>query len=128
MQKIKKPKKKIFLLSKIKVRHLYGGLYEKKTHYGKNHIVKKKTFKDWHLYWADRNWHLYWSSFYYHRKHYGFIKSFKVHFSKILRFFFLKNFYFLINNKNLYHLFKARLEGLIYQVLNKSSFSGPKIN
>ena len=33
-----------------------------------------------------------------------------------------------INNKNLNHLFKARLEGLIYQILNKSAFSGPRIN
>jgi len=126
-KRLKNLRKKLFLLSKIKVHHLYGGFYEKKAHYGKHHILKKKSLKKWHLQWADRNWHLYWSSFYYHRKHYGFIKSFKVHFSKLLRFFFLKNFYFLINNKNLYYLFKARSEGLMYQILNKSAFSGPKI-
>ena len=127
-KRLKDLKKKFFLLSKIKIHHLYGGFHEKKTHYGKRHILKKKSFRKWQLRWTDRNWHLYWSSFYYHRKHYGFVKSFKVHFSKLLRFFFLKNFYFLMNNKNLHHLFKARFKGLLYQILNKSAFSGPRIN
>ena len=81
-----------------------------------NFIIRK--------FYLSTNWHLYWFSFYYHRKHYGFLVSFKIHFSKLLRFFFMKNIYFFTNNNKLRDLYQARLNGLIYQILDKSSFSG----
>ena len=126
-KRLKKLGKKFYILSKVKIHHFYGGFYENKEHYGKFKNIKK-NHKNWQNYWAIRNWHLYWSSFYYHRKHYGFLKSFIVHFSKFLRFSLLKIFYFLINNKTLYNLFKARSEGLLYQILNKSAFFGPRVD
>tara|TARA_B100000700_G_scaffold309103_1_gene387649 strand:+ start:574 stop:1461 length:888 start_codon:yes stop_codon:yes gene_type:complete len=108
-KRLKDSNKKLLILSYIKVRHLFGTSVEK---------------KDKHKLYLVRDWHLYWSSFYYHRKHYGFSSSLRIHFSKLLRFYLMKNFYFLVNNKNLYDLYKARLGGLVKQIFNKSAFSG----
>jgi len=109
-KRLKNLNKKLFILGNVKIRHIFGSSVE---HKDKLEI------------WLIRSWHIYWSSFYYHRKHYGLLISFKIHFSKLIRFFFMKNLYFFINNKNLYDLHKTRLSGLVNQILNKSAFSGP---
>ncbi len=103
-----KKNKKMFVLSYIKIHHIFGSSVDTNE---KNRLY---NFRDWHLYW---------SSFYYHRKHYGFFSSLLIHFSKLIRFFLLKNFYIIINNKNLYELYKARLSGLVSQILNRTAFS-----
>jgi len=108
-KRLKNLNKKLFVLSNIKIKHVFGTSVD---------------IKDRHKLYLSTNWHIYWSSFYYHRKHYGFLASFKIHFSKLLRFFFMKNIYFFTNNNKLYDLYKARLNGLIYQIFDKSSFSG----
>ena len=108
-KRLKNLNKKLFVISNIKIHHIFGASVNKKEMY-KTYLV--------------RHWHLYWSSFYYHRKHYGFFISFRVHFSKLLRFFFMKNLHLIKNNKNLYNLYSAQLDGLVNQILNKSAFSG----
>ena len=108
-KRLKNLNKKLFVLGNIKIRHVFG-----------SSVDQKDKFEIYLV----RNWHLYWSSFYYHKKHYGFLTSFKIHFSKLLRFFFMKNLYFFINNKNLHNVYKVRLGGLVNQIFNKSAFSG----
>ena len=108
-KRLKNIDKKLFILGGIKVRHLFGTSV--------NYENKSKVF-------LMRDWHVYWSSFYYHRKHYGFLRSFRVHFSKLLRFFVMKNIYFFVNNKHLHDLYKVRLSGLVNQIFNKKAFSG----
>lgn len=108
-KRLKNLNKKLFVLSNIKIRHVFGSSVDQKDKF-EMYLV--------------RSWHLYWSSFYYHKKHYGFLTSFKIHFSKLLRFFFMKNLHLFINNKNLHNVYKARLDGLINQIFNKSAFSG----
>ncbi len=108
-KRLKKINKKLFILGDIKVHHEFGTSVD---------------YKDKSKVYLIRDWHLYWSSFYYHRKHYGFLRSLKVHFSKLLRFFVMKNVYFFANNKHLYTLYKVRLSGLVNQILNKRAFSG----
>ena len=112
-KRLKKKGKKFYVLSNIKIHHAFGTTPQKKY---RNRLT------------LIRNWHLYWSSFYYHRKHYGFLKSFTVHLSKLIRFSIMKNIYFLLNKKKLYYLLNARSKGLMCQILDKSAFSGPKIN
>ena len=97
-KRLKKIDKKLFILGGIKVHHAFGTSVD---------------YKDKAKVYLIRDWHLYWSSFYYHRKHYGFLRSFRVHFSKLLRFFIMKNVYFLTNNKHLHDLYKVRLSGLV---------------
>ena len=71
-----------------------------------------------------RNWHYYWSSFYYHKKHYGFSNSLKVHFRRLIKFFLLKNYYFLFNKKES-DMFKSRYNGLVNSIFGKKSSDGP---
>jgi len=71
-----------------------------------------------------RNWHYYWSSFYYHKKHYGFYNSFKVHFRRLIKFFLMKNYYIFFNKKKA-DMFKSRYNGLINSMLGKKSSDGP---
>jgi len=108
-KRLKNMDKKLYILGSVKVRHLFGTSVD---------------YKDKSRIYLTRSWHLYWSSFYYHRKHYGFWRSLKVHFSKILRFFIMKNVYFFVNNEHLHDLYKARLSGLLNQIFNKRAFSG----
>ena len=43
-----------------------------------------------------REWNFYWGMFYYHKKHYGYLKTAKLLFGKIIRFFILKNLSFFL--------------------------------
>jgi len=67
-----------------------------------------------------REWHYYWGMFYYHKKHYGYLRTFILLSKKIMRFFILKNFNFFLN-KNKYLIYNARFNGLLNQFLNKKS-------
>ena len=68
-----------------------------------------------------RLWHYYWSSFYFHKKHYGYLRSFLLHISKFLRFSVLKYSYMLVGNTRSYKVSKAKADGLFHQILNKDS-------
>lgn len=108
-KRFKKLNKKLFVLGSIKIKHVFGASVEHKN---------KALIS------LERRWHLYWSSFYFHRKHYGFLFSLRVHISKILRFFLMKNLCYFKKDKKLYDLYRVQLDGLIKQILNKSAFSG----
>ena len=71
-----------------------------------------------------RNWHYYWSSFYYHKKHYGFYNSLRVHLKRLIKFFFLKNYYMIFNKKQS-DMYKFRFGGLLNSILSKKSSGGP---
>ena len=103
--------KLFYLIKSIKIKHLFAG-----TARG---LDKEKELSHWKL----RFWHFYWSSFYFHRKHYGYFNSFKIHLGKLLRFFIKKNYLYFLNNKDYnYITTKAKFSGILNQMLNKKSY------
>jgi GT2 family glycosyltransferase len=97
-KRIKKIKKKIYLIKNISVNH--------------NSSTESTTIM--------RNWNFYWGMFYYHKKHYGYLKTAKLLLGKIIRFFILKNLNYFYN-KNRYLVYSARFDGLYTQYLNRES-------
>ena len=104
--------KKFYVIKDIDITHKMAGTSEK--------LNDKKFLQHWQL----RFWHFYWSSFYYHRKYYGYLTSFRIHITKLIRFFFKKNFlYFFRKNDYDYLTTKSKFEGILSQIFNrKSSF------
>ena len=99
-KRIKRINKKIYLIKNIFVNH--------------NGSTKSTTIM--------RNWNFYWGMFYYHRKHYGYLRTAKLLLGKTIRFFILKNLNYFYN-KNRYLVYSARFDGLLKQFLNKESKS-----
>jgi len=97
-KRIRKINKKIYLIKNIFVNH--------KSH-------PETTF-------IMRNWNFYWGMFYYHKKHYGYLRTAKLLSGKIIRFFILKNLNYFYN-KNRYLVYSARFDGLYTQYLNRGS-------
>jgi len=112
-KRIKKMKENIFVFNNIKIFHGSG----------------KGVDSDINLEYDDfRNWNYYWSRFYYHKKHYGYLKSFFMHFSKLVRFFisFIALFFF---SKNRFRKNKSRFFGLFSSIVGiKSSVSDNILN
>ena len=67
-----------------------------------------------------REWNFYWGMFYYHQKHYGYLRTAKLLLGKTIRFFILKNLNFFFN-KDKYIIYSARFDGLFNQFLNRES-------
>lgn len=110
-KKLIKYNKKFYVIKDLNIIHTMGGTSEK--------LNKKKFLQHWQL----RFWHLYWSSFFYHRKHYGYLTSFRIHITKLIRFFFKKNFlYFFNKNDYDYLTTKSKFEGILNQIFSRKSF------
>ena len=109
-KRLKKKNKKFFLINNINIKHNFHGTSA--------NLKQKKTLNHSKL----RLWHFYWSSFYYHRKHYGYFNSFKVHISKYFRFTLKKYLSILLGKKNDFILYDSQTRGLLSQMMNKKSF------
>ena len=105
-------KKKIFLDTNIIISHAGGTSHEESI----NYEMEK-----------SRNWHWMWSTFYFHKKHYGYISAL----SRILPKFFSSFFKFIFNlillNKSKSDIYRFRLLGIINSILLKKSSYRPKI-
>jgi len=97
--------KNIYLINSIKIEH--------SGNYGVENVNSNAMNK-------FRNWHYYWSSFYYHKKHYGYYISTKVHITKLIKFFIFKYLY-KIFDKNKSEMFKSRFAGLLNSMIGKKS-------
>ena len=75
----------------------------------------------------SRNWHWMWSSFYFHKKHYGYVSAFlKIlpkFFSSVIKFL----FYSMMFNTLKKNIYRCRLQGIINSLLLKKSSYRPKI-
>ena len=110
-KKLKKNNKNFYLVKDIKITHSMAGT--------SSNLSIKKNLEHWQL----RFWHFYWSSFYYHRKHYGYLNSLKVHIFKLIRFFIKKKYlYFFKGNDYDYLTTKSKFEGILSQICSKNSF------
>ena len=99
---------KIYLIEKAKIKH---------TGNQSTDLIKKESVE------INRNWHLMWSTFYFHKKHYGFIIAYKKTIMKLLSAI-LKFFIFsLINKTQDKKIYRARISGIYNAMIgNKSWF------
>ena len=110
-KRIRKNDIKIYIDPSIKVNHLGGTSHNSEIN---------KTME------LSRNWHWMWSSFYYHKKHYGYIKSLLKISPKLLSSLIKFIFYLLIFQKFKSDIYKHRVFGIINSVLLKKSWYRPK--
>ena len=98
---------KIFIDPSIKVKH-FGGTSHDST------INKPMEL--------SRNWHWMWSTFYYHRKHSGYLKAFSLMYGKLIRAFFKMLVFSLIYNRKKQAIYSARFFGLLNAMMGKKSW------
>ena len=111
-RRLKKNNSKIFIDPTIKVSHLGGTSH--------NSEIEKPME-------LSRNWHWMWSTFYFHKKHYGYLTAI-IKISPKLSSSLIKFIIFLITfQKYKSEIYKHRLSGIINSVLLKKSWYRPKL-
>ena len=75
----------------------------------------------------SRNWHWMWSTFYYHKKHKGFIVSFIIILPKLISATFKIFLYLTTNNKEKKKIYFQRFSGIINSLIGKKSWYRPKV-
>ena len=111
-KRIRKNDIKIYIDPSIKVNHLGGTSHNSEIN---------KTME------LSRNWHWMWSSFYYHKKHYGYINALLKMSPKLISSLIKFIFYLLIFQKFKSDIYKHRVFGIINSVLLKKSWYRPRI-
>jgi GT2 family glycosyltransferase len=76
----------------------------------------------------NRNWHWMWSTFYFHKKHKGFLLALIIILPKLLSSFFKIFIYMLILNKEKHSIYVCRLSGIINSIIGKKSWYRPSID
>jgi len=87
--------------------------------------VKIKSF---HELEKNRNWHWMWSSFYFHKKHKGFLLAFIIIFPKLFSIIFKILIFTLLQQKQQKEIYICRLSGIFNSLLGKKSWYRPKLN
>ena len=75
----------------------------------------------------SRNWHWMWSTFYYHKKHNGYIRAFIVILPKLISSIIKFVIYMLIFKKFKSDIYKHRILGIINSVILKKSWYRPRV-
>tara|TARA_Y100000768_G_C23895015_1_gene642141 strand:- start:284 stop:1126 length:843 start_codon:yes stop_codon:yes gene_type:complete len=104
--------KKIYLDTNIKVNHLGGKSHEETI----NFEMEK-----------SRNWHWMWSTFYFYKKHYGYLIALLRILPKFFSSLFKLIFFKLISNKEKEDIYHCRFYGILNSILLKKSWYRPKI-
>ena len=111
-KRLRKNGKKIFLDKKIKINHLGGSSHNKSVDFEME---------------LSRNWHWMWSTFYYNKKHYGYLNAlFKTSgkfFSSSLKVI----FYTLTFNRKKRKIYFQRFSGLLHSIIGNKSWYRPNI-
>ena len=103
---------KIYIDPSIKVHHLGGASHDLKFN---------KSME------LSRNWHWMWSTFYFNKKHYGYMLALSKILPKFFSSFFKFIFNFILLNKSKSDIYRFRLLGIINSILLKKSSYRPKI-
>ena len=111
-KRLKKNGKKIYLDKNIIIHHLGG-----KSH---NQSVEFEME-------LSRNWHWMWSTFYFNKKHYGYLSSILKVSGKLFTSIFKYIFYIVIFNKQKKEIYYHRFSGLLNSIRGKSSWYRPKL-
>ena len=104
--------KKIYLVPSIKINHTGAQSHDEALN------------KEMEL---SRNWHWMWSTFYYHKKHKGFLISFFIVLTKLSSAVFKVIIYSLFSNKEKKEIYYHRYLGLINAIMGKTSWYRPKV-
>ena len=110
---LKKRGGKIYLSNKIVIDHL-----------GASSVKKNQNFE----LEKNRNWHWMWSTFYFHKKHKGFMIALIIISPKIFSSLIKIVFYQIIFNKEKRNIFICRLNGIINSILGKKSWYRPSLD
>ncbi len=111
-RRLKKNNSKIFIDPTIKVSHLGGTSH--------NPAIEKPME-------LSRNWHWMWSTFYFHKKHYGYLSAMIKIFPKLSSSLIKFIFFLIIFQKYKSEIYKHRLLGIINSVLLRKSWYRPKL-
>ena len=111
-RRLKKNDIKIFIDPTIEVNHLGGTSH--------NSVIEKPME-------LSRNWHWMWSTFYFHRKHYGYLSAIIKILPKLFSSFFKFIIFFITFQKSKSEIYKHRLLGIINSILLRKSFFRPKL-
>ncbi len=76
----------------------------------------------------SRNWHWMWSSFYFHKKHKGFLLALIVMFPKLISSIIKSFFYLVIFDKEKRNIYHCRLSGILNSILGKKSWYRPVLD
>ena len=111
-RRLQKENKKIYLDKKIIINHIGGSSHNENINFEME---------------LSRNWHWMWSTFYFNKKHFGYLNSlFKVS-GKFFSAFIKSIFYTLILNKIKSKIYYQRLSGLFNSIIGKDSWYRPKL-
>ena len=108
-----KKNKKILLDTNIKINHVGGTSHDVSI----NFEMEK-----------SRNWHWMWSSFYFHKKHYGYLFAIIKILPKFFSAMFKTIFYKFASNSEKKDIYYCRFEGILNSILLRKSWYRPKIN
>ncbi len=111
-RRLRSKNKKIYLDHKILIDHIGGSSHNQEI----NNEME-----------LSRNWHWMWSSFYYHKKHQGFIFAFFKMFLKLISSILRMIYYSLNYNRTKKKIYYHRFSGLINSIFGKSSWYRPKL-
>ena len=111
-RRLKKNNSKIFIDPTIEVNHLGGTSH--------NSEIEKPME-------LSRNWHWMWSTFYFHKKHYGYLSAIIKIFPKLFSSFFKFIIFFITFQKSKSEIYKHRLLGIINSILLRKSSFRPKL-
>jgi len=111
-RRLKKNNSKIFIDPTIKVSHLGGTSH--------NSEIEKPME-------LSRNWHWMWSTFYFHKKHYGYLTAMIKILPKLSSSLIKFTIFLITFQKYKSEIYKHRLSGIINSVLLKKSWYRPKL-
>ena len=105
-------KKKIFLDTNIIISHAGGTSHEESI----NYEMEK-----------SRNWHWMWSTFYFHKKHYGYLIALIKILPKFLSAIVKLIYFTFTSNKEKKDIYRSRFNGILNSILLRKSWYRPKI-
>jgi len=111
-KRIKNKNRKIYLDKSIIIHHLGGSSH--------NQSINEEME-------LSRNWHWMWSTFYFNKKHYGYLNSLIKISGKFLSAIIKIIFYTLVFNNKKKKIYFQRLSGLFNSIIGKKSWYRPKI-
>ena len=107
-----KKNKKIYYCPQVSVQHEGGHSHDSSFDYQME---------------LSRNWHWMWSTFYYNKKHKGFLISLIIFGPKIFSSIFKFLLFFTLRNKEKKEIYYQRFSGLMNSIMGKSSWYRPKV-
>jgi len=111
-KRLKEKNKKIYLDRNIKIHHLGGSSHNESINFEME---------------LSRNWHWMWSTFYFNKKHYGYLNALLKVSGKLFSSLIKIIFYALIFDKNKKKIYFQRFSGLYNSIIGKKSWYRPKI-